>query len=127
MTTPLGVQIGGGTLAGYRLEGAAYTGGALRLLLYWQEVPTANWKTFVHLIGTVKPDGSPLWSQDDHPPQTAGRDVYVLNLDGLPAGEYTLEMGLYQPDNGDRATIIGTDGKTSGDVLILQTVMVNAD
>jgi mannosyltransferase len=127
ITSPLAVHLGGGTISGYRLEGAAHNGDTLRLLVYWQEAPAAEWKTFIHLTGAAQPDGSNLWAQDDHPPQTTGRDVYRLHLDGLPTGEYTLQMGLYRPDTGERATVTRADGQAAGDILPLQTVIVNAD
>jgi hypothetical protein len=36
-------------------------------------------------------------------------------------------MGLYRPDTGERATVTRADGQAAGDILPLQTVIVNAD
>jgi hypothetical protein len=72
-------------------------------------------KAFLHLIGAVNPArGTPLWSQDDHFPQnmristdswSAGeiyRDVFKLPVAEVPPGHYTLNIGLYDPDTGQR-------------------------
>jgi hypothetical protein len=72
---------------------------------------------FVHLLGPAHPDGSPLWAQDDHPPQNGRisaktwdtsipfRDVYrrVLPADA-PPGSYTITTGWYDP-SGNRLSV----------------------
>jgi hypothetical protein len=95
----------------------------LTLWLYWQPIqrtPTSL-KVFVHLIGDVNPaTGTPLWAQADLPPQqgristenwqltTLYRDVYALNIRDVPAGEYEVLVGLYDPATSER--VLTTDG-----------------
>ncbi len=103
-------------------------GGDLTVWLYWQ--PTAQsaapLRVFVHLIGPTNPaTGTPLWSQDDGPPQdgristdtwTVGalyRDVYQVPLIGIPAGSYELHVGFYDPVSGARIT-----RNTGGSLLV---------
>ncbi len=89
----------------------------LTVHLYWQalEQTDSPMTVFVHLVGNINPEtGSPLWAQDDHPPQNGRvstntwdtdmvyRDVYVLDLEDIPAGEYQLSIGLYDPITGER-------------------------
>lgn len=91
--------------------------GELTVWLYWRPIAQteAPLTGFVHLIGAINPaTGTPLWSQDDHPPQdgrasttmwerdTTYRDVYVLPLAGVIAGDYQLFAGLYDPETGER-------------------------
>lgn len=90
----------------------------LTIWLYWLPLePTQTpLKIFVHLIGSTNPNtNTPLWSQDDQFPQdgrissttwttTTFRDVYTLPLSAVSPGTYTLEIGLYNPANGDRLT-----------------------
>ena len=102
--------------------------------LYWQPMNTTEQSltVFVHLIGAVNSaTGSPLWSQDDHPPQDGRvttdlwqtdvvyRDVYELPLDGVPSGEYEVWVGLYHPVTGERLlTEIGDDYYSIGTVIV---------
>lgn len=116
---PLAVQIGGATLRGFSITGRSITGGKLTVLLYWDGVPNPALTTFVHLIGSPKPDGSPLWAQKDHPPVALGRDVYALDLVGVVAGEYQIEVGMYDPADNNRRVPIG-----DSDHLLLTTVRI---
>lgn len=105
----------------------------LLVWLYWRPLNTTETplKAFVHLIGPVNPaSGTPLWSQDDHYPQheritTAAwsnfevyRDVFKLSLNGVPAGEYTLLTGWYDPETGQRLLVDGTDSYQLGSITI---------
>ncbi len=110
-------------LRGYRItppQGTWNTGTTLYLELFWEplgqsEVPLT---VFVHLLGPPRPDGSPLWAQDDHPPLHnltttqdwhSGkllRDIYVLTLPtSLPEGEYAIAVGFYDAATGERLAI----------------------
>ncbi len=100
-------------LLGYDLTGEARPGGELRLTLHWQvEHPTeVSYKVFVHLIGS---DGRPAAQGDAFPmqgkyPTTAWQpgeyllDTYTLALPPqLPAGDYPLRIGFYDPVTGQR-------------------------
>jgi hypothetical protein len=91
--------------------------GELVVWIYWRPVGTTEkpFKAFLHLVGTVNPvTGTPLWSQDDHFPQNMHistdswpigkiyRDVFKLPVAEVPPGHYTLNIGLYDPDTGQR-------------------------
>ena len=103
--------------------------GELTVWAYWQPLRQTDvpLKAFVHLIGPVNPDTStPLWSQHDHEPQNGRistatwqpdaryRDVFHLpGVASVPAGDYTLAIGLYDPNTGERLlTADGTDSYT---------------
>jgi hypothetical protein len=102
--------------------------------LYWQPLSTTEeaLTVFVHLIGAINPEtGSPLWAQDDHPPQdghvttdlwqtnTVYRDVYELPLDGVPNSEYEVWVGFYNPVTGERLlTENGDDYYSIGTVIV---------
>lgn len=94
--------------------------GNLTVWLYWKPArPTASpYKVFVHLTGTINPStGTPLWSQDDRYPQNGRisttdwaqaaiyRDIYVLPVKTVPAGEYDLRVGFYDPMTGERVRL----------------------
>jgi hypothetical protein len=85
--------------------------------LYWRPLMTTETPqtVFVHLIGDINPEtGTALWSQDDHPPQNGRvssseweigiiyRDVFTLSVEDVVSGEYTIRLGLYDPQNGER-------------------------
>jgi len=48
------------------------------------------------------------------------RDVYSLPLAGVPSGEYTLEVGLYDPASGERLPVGNSDSYTVQSVTIAQ-------
>jgi len=94
-------------LLGYDLENQYKT--MLPITLYWQTQQTLSlrYKIFVHLIGA---DGR-VWSQaDDFPacgtihanqwgPGQIVLDRHLLKLPpDLPQGDYTLQIGFYEPD-----------------------------
>ncbi|MEP7289847.1 MAG: glycosyltransferase family 39 protein [Chloroflexota bacterium] len=123
---PLNLSIGGGLLTGYSLLGEQRVGSTLTVLLFWQRPPTENLKTFVHLIGSPKADGSPVWAQNDHVPSAPGRDVYPISLTAVIAGSYTLEIGLYGATTGQRSTVIDAgSGKVLGDSYTLTSITIS--
>jgi hypothetical protein len=94
--------------------------GELTIWAYWHPLETTETplKVFVHLIGVTNPaTGTPLWAQDDQSPQDGRahttnwtpaavyRDVYVLSVASVPAGDYTLVIGLYDPATGERLSV----------------------
>ncbi len=127
---PLDVSLDNGiVLEGYRLPlRTLHAGETLPLTLVWRasQSPAGRWKVFTHLL-----DGLPqVVAQRDAEPAdnlrpttswTAGErieDNYgILVPDALPAGSYTLEIGMYNGDQ--RATFLG-----HGDHLVLGTVQV---
>lgn len=120
--TSLDVRAQGLSLRGYAITGPRRTGAALSVLLFWEGTPPSGLTTFAHLIGPPMADGSTLWAQDDHPPAAPGRDVYRLSLGGLPAGIYHIEIGLYDPNTGQRLPLEDESGAPAGEVVVLEAV-----
>ncbi|MEN6480457.1 MAG: glycosyltransferase family 39 protein [Anaerolineales bacterium] len=88
---------------------------------------------FVHVLGaTANPaTGGPLWAQQDAEPLggqwptttwqpgDALLDRHVLSLPSdLPAGEYQLELGVYDRQTGERVTASTAAGEPLGDQLL---------
>ena len=47
-------------------------------------------------------------------------DLHTLSLaPDLPAGEYKIAIGLYDPETGQRVPIVDEDGQVSGDHVII--------
>lgn len=131
MAVPLALSIGEGTLVGYTVEGETRTGSVLNVLLFWDHAPKDGLKGFVHLIGSPRADGSPLWTQDDHPPRpsdgSSGRDVFRLDLASVPPGDYDIEIGLYDPNTTQRFPILDrTSGKSIGDSTVIAHVRIDS-
>ncbi|MFO7323708.1 MAG: hypothetical protein DIU68_018425, partial [Chloroflexota bacterium] len=120
-------------LTGASIDTAMGDQHAALVVLYWRPLRDSETplKFSVQLIGATNPaTGTPLWSQDDQFPQdgrlstttwTAGetfRDVYTLPLAGVPPGEYTVVVRLYNPDTGERIPAGEMDGATAGTLII---------
>ncbi|HUN10155.1 MAG TPA: glycosyltransferase family 39 protein [Aggregatilineales bacterium] len=101
----------------------------LTVWLYWQPLAPSerDLRVFVHLVGGINPaTNTPLWSQDDGPPQdgristqswTVGthyRDVYQVPLANVPSGTYELRVGFYDPVSGTRITTESGDSLSAG-------------
>jgi len=101
----------------------------------WQplDVSDTPLTAFVHLVGEPNPEtGTPLWRQDDHPPQngriltttwdttTSYQDTFQLPRTAeLPSGEYRILIGLYNPETGERLTTTdGSDAEQIGTISI---------
>jgi 4-amino-4-deoxy-L-arabinose transferase-like glycosyltransferase len=123
---------------GYDLNETVYKpGDVVYLQLWWRAgAPTAGDLTvFTHLLGPPKPDGNILWVGRDAGPGdgsvptttwSAGDlilDEYQLILPAdAPPGEYTIEIGLYDPaTGGKRVEMTEPPGQ---DHLILGSVRV---
>ena len=115
----LGGQIG---LLGYELpEASVRPGERLSVGLVWRsetEVAT-GYTVFVHLVDA----SGTIVAQQDRPPQADGApyptdlwlpgevvvDEYTLAIPlDAPAGEYSLRVGLYLPESGQRLSVPGT-------------------
>ncbi|MEO1289290.1 MAG: hypothetical protein AAFV93_16125 [Chloroflexota bacterium] len=109
-------------LRGIEIQQIDFTN-TLLVIIYWEalETTTVPLTVFVQLIGDINPaTGTPLWAQDDHPPQQGRintdswetgqvyRDVYRLSLTDVVAGDYSLLLGFYDPNTGER--LIQEDG-----------------
>ena len=118
-------------LRGYRLsDHRLVPGESLDLTLFWapRGRPSGDYTVFVHLLD----DQEQIQGQADSPP-SAGRyptsiwdageviaDLHTISLGpDLPAGEYRLAIGLYDPESGERVGIVDGNGQIAGDRLII--------
>ena len=101
-------------LVGYSLgEDDLAPGGSLDVTLFWSPRgrPSDDYTVFVHLLD----DQEQIQGQADSPPKAGGyptsiwdageviADLHTLSLGAdLPAGEYHLAIGLYDPETGQR-------------------------
>ncbi|NDJ51964.1 MAG: hypothetical protein GYB68_02630, partial [Chloroflexi bacterium] len=110
-------------LAGYNLtprRSAWSAGETVHLELFWRPLQTSDLPltAFVHLVGPAGPDGSPLWAQDDHPPQQGRvdsrtwqsewllRDSFSLTIPpDAPLGRYQVLVGWYDAASGARLLV----------------------
>jgi len=121
---PMVSRLGEGIrLLGFDLEPTTVRPGeALRLTLYWQALAPMDiaYTVFTHLLDA---DGQ-FRAQQDNQPQSGGfpttewlpgdviRDEYVLALPpDAPPGEYTLEVGMYRLETGERLPAYDADGR----------------
>jgi len=134
-------------VAGYVLEGAYAASDRLRpgqpliLDLVWAPLtidpPIApNPTVFAHLVGPPRPDGSgTVWAVDDGPPSVGGWELrsdyyfdrHILTVPSdAPPGVYTIEVGMYDPETGERYGVDGSlyDVDVVGKRLKLGTVQV---
>jgi 4-amino-4-deoxy-L-arabinose transferase-like glycosyltransferase len=126
---------GGISLQEYRvLDSAVPLGQILRLELRWQadEPVTERYKVFIHLLDS---SGQVVAQRDGEPasgtrPTTAWipgeviSDKHGLWLPGdLPAGDYRLILGLYNPETGDRLQVCCPPN----DLVSLATLRVEGD
>lgn len=133
---PAGARFGSSIrLLGYALDQGAFSpGDVVPVTLFWEATALMpqRYKVFLHLVGAA----GNLVAQNDSEPcgnlrPTTGwvpgemlidRHGVLLPAD-LPAGEYTLRVGLYRLDSGERLNVEG-DGEPSPDYLTLGSVLV---
>jgi len=114
------------TLLGFDLvdgEGnSGVKGQDLRLTAYWQAevVPMGDYTVFVHLLDAqdnvaAQFDGPPAGGQ--YPTSLWDPGEIIVDeraIGGLSSGRYTLQVGLYRPDTGERLPAAGvSDGTVS--------------
>ena len=121
---PLTAPVGDGIkVLGYDVQPEhVHPGEVLYLQLHWliEAAPTANWTVFTHLLSQDAAGNLKLVAGQDNPPgentlptnrwQQGWRilDEYQINLPAdLAAGEYTLEIGMYQA-SGEHLPASGT-------------------
>jgi hypothetical protein len=118
-------------LLGYDLLAEPIMGGGhLRVTLYWQarEAMGSSYNVFVHLLS---PDGTVVAQHDSVP--SGGEiptddwaigevvaDRHLIEFLGLPAGEYRLVAGMYDPATGERLSTL--EGDTA---ILLQSLAIN--
>ena len=118
-----GVEMGGGPLE-------VEPGDSLELNLYWQSLAPMDisYTVFTHLL-----DGNDvIWGQHDSVPgwgslPTTGwvvdqviEDHYVIRVrPDAPAGDYAIEVGMYDAATGQRLAVLSAAGQVSGDRILL--------
>lgn len=110
-------------------------GGTVRLVLDWEAAVDIGeaYKVFVHVLG---PNGLPIAQQDNEPvnntyPTTRWRrgerisDLYAFALpEGLPPGEYAVEVGLYRISDLSRLPLLNEEQNMLDDKVFLEPVIV---
>ena len=135
---PLAITFGDiALLRGYSLLGDDDSGQVI--MLYWEalEQTFAEYHVLVHLVSATGNADTPPLAVFDHgiadttisttawQPGTLYRDPVPLTLN-LPAGEYSLRVGLYESASGERLPIIDTRGEVQADTsLSLVTIVHN--
>jgi hypothetical protein len=120
-------------LLGYRFgeagnAGSVEPGSVLPVTLYWEalEEGDISYTVFVHVLGEAfnPAKGNRLWGQSDSipvrgsfpttawaPGQRVADEHLVPVDDRIPAGEYEIEVGLYDPATGQRLAIESGDDR----------------
>jgi hypothetical protein len=125
-------------LVGYNVVPTALKGGeAARVTLYWRllQQTDAYAKVFVHLIDeqgrlVAQHDGQPVNNAYPIPIWQSGTtivDQHTLELPAeLPGGDYTIAVGMYDPDSLQRWRVNRPDGQTipEGRVVLTTTLEV---
>jgi hypothetical protein len=121
---------------GYDLEKQAYQAGEpIRLTLYWQAQgeQRRSYTVFTHIL---RADGVQMAGWDNPPCRTTCptetwrqgeviRDEYTVpTTRDWQAGEHTLEIGMYDPNTGERLKVLDEQGQPVGDRITLGTVMI---
>lgn len=136
---PLDFTLGGAVgLTGFDLDSTTVQPGAtVHLALHWKDVAAldGDYTVFVHVLDR----SNQVVAQRDQPPAAGSRptsswfpgdeilDGYSLTLPaGLAPGEYPVEVGMYNPNDGKRLPVT-SDGKPVGDRIVVTTLRVGGD
>jgi hypothetical protein len=105
------------------------------LTLYWQSLANmeTSYTVFTHLID----QDERIMGQQDNPPVsglypttkwTPGEKVVdryeITTGPEIPPGEYSIEIGLYEPDSGERLPVLDVMGLPQDSRVILDKVRV---
>jgi len=125
-----------GRLLGYDLSAATLAAGeALDLTLHWQATETTGQRlvVYVHLVDAAgqtvaQADGEPgagaLPTSSWLPGEYLADPHRLLAPANLPAGTYTIEIGLYDPATGQRLLWLDAAGQPNDQPLRLPTPVV---
>ncbi len=122
-------------LLGYDMDDAVRAGETLKVTLYWQCMREMgqSYTVFAHLLGK---DNAILGQSDSIPlqgeaPTTSWiegeviTDQYEIVVDAqAPAGEYVMEVGMYDANTMERVPVYNPEGEAQGDRILLETVQV---
>lgn len=128
-------------LIGYSLSGNFTAGGTIHLDLYWRADRKVidSYTVFTHLLGEAfNPDTQgPVWGQHDGLPLDGGlptfqwpvgrviRDRHTMSIDpDAPPGVYSLEVGMYLLETGQRLPVRTAGGELVGDRMLLEPIEV---
>ena len=138
---PPGANFGAANLPAIRLRDHRYRtesfrpGDIVHLTLEWEALRTMDeaYKVFVHVLGA---NGLPIAQQDNEPvngtyPTTRWQpgerisDPYAIRLpEGIPPGEYPVEVGLYRISDLSRLSVLAQDQSVLDDKVFLAPVTV---
>ncbi len=136
MEHKLGWSLGEGiTLLGYDVDDAVRAGETLKLTLYWQCMREMGQPhtVFAHLLGQDnvirgQSDRMPGGGEAPTTSWTEGEviaDQYEIAVDvQAPAGEYLIEVGMYDAGTMERLPVYDALGEAQGDRILLETVQV---
>ena len=126
-------------LVGYALDQETVRPGeSLVLTLYWQAIAPmeTSYTVFTHIIdegGAIKAqkDGRPVESTYPTTQWRSGEIVVdpheIMVGPEVAPGRYTIEVGLYQLESGQRLEVIAADGQILDNRAILQEIQVRND
>jgi hypothetical protein len=136
MEEELGWRVGDGIeLLGYDLDPRVQAGDPLAMTLYWRCLSemSQSYTVFTHVLDS----NDVIRGQVDRVPGVAAvpttswipgevvTDRYEIPLDPeAPAGEYKVEIGMYDPATMERLSVFDPRGEQQGDSILLATVMV---
>ncbi len=134
--TPLAIDFGGDiTLLGYDLSASTVRDGdTLRLDLYWKAqhpLPTV----LSSLAHVIDPDFNIYAQQDNihpgnHPTPLWEPDKYVKDTHRLtippatPPGDYPIEIGIFDPNSGQRLPVLTESEGNRGEVFVLPPITI---
>lgn len=112
----------------------------LQLMLHWraEQRMTTDYKVFVHLfdpatdIPVAQDDAMPCQWQFPTTfwwPGDIITDVISIPLEAIPAGQYGLAVGVYEPLTGERLAVVDGAGRevTDGRLLLPERVVINPE
>lgn len=118
-------------LLGYDWDGPPPPGQNVRLVLYWQALRDIDtpYTVFTHIIGP----NETLVGQKDSWPRNGDyptsmwmkgeviRDEYFIPVSRqLPAGDYRLQIGLYDPETHERLAAVQNGQRALNDIILLE-------
>ncbi len=123
-------------LRGYTLSATSLRAGdVLGITLFWEAVarPQARYTVYAHLLAedghlVAQMDGQPQGGAaptDGWEPGQSVRDGYAILIpEGTPPGRYTVRVGLYRLETGERLPVFDAGGQPLGDGLVLGEVLI---
>jgi len=137
--TPVSVNFGGrALLLGYDLPETFAADAAPTITLYWRALNPAgrDWHVGLVFIGADGTRWSPVdlrdarWGHNPPPfsewaPEKYARMDYVVDVrPGMPPGDYTLALSLFDRSTLEPASVLGADGNPTGPELVIGQVRV---